>query len=61
MSDACGSCRFWLPVGGEGLCRRKPPTPIQMPATDDRPAGVASIFPRMTPEGWCGEFKRVVR
>lgn len=61
--ECCGNCRFWFrakPEFKEGLCRRRPPTPI--------PAGISQgqlgaqvistgIFPPTRPELWCGEFE----
>lgn len=63
-SEKCEDCKFFLfdPARGDGLCRRNPPLPVHTKVRDrGAPVdheGVATFFPHMTPDGWCGEFKR---
>lgn len=55
----CADCRFWEKAGGlrlglsrreTGACRRFPP---QRMYTED---GIASDFPTVASDAWCGEF-----
>lgn len=50
-SESCSDCRFSAPgkVPDKLDCRRRPPVDI---ARHD-----ASEWPRVAPDGWCGEFE----
>lgn len=47
-TECCAKCRFWLKGGSQmGNCRRYPP-------------GFHAVwesFPKISGNGWCGEFK----
>lgn len=65
MTDAptCGTCRFWIDLGNERLCRRYPPQAVFIPAsasgaTITQPHTL-SFFPGMQASGWCGEHRPV--
>lgn len=56
--DTCAVCKFAGPGdGGVGtlMCRRNPPHG-QMIA----PGQIASYYPPIKAEGWCGEFSKVL-
>jgi len=67
MSEECGSCKFFhseklaeqlLIVDGFGYCRRSPPSQHTNMSTEG-PLGTHGVyFPRVTSNGWCGEYKR---
>ncbi len=53
MKESCGTCRFGRPSTDDKWpdlveCRRRPPDQGGRPAT---------AWPRVHPDGWCGEFE----
>ena len=61
MEATCGSCRFWLKLGEEEVCRRFPPSVSFIPASGTGATitapGTISYFPGMKATGWCGEYR----
>lgn len=76
MQPSCGNCVFFFKVVGQpkgGQCRFSPPTPMvigarQVPGLTGLPGAaggiepvIASQFPPVTEDAWCGCFRERVR
>lgn len=62
--EACGNCRYWLQVKGEGgLCRRYPPTPVfagmfqPHPITGQQQPAILNYYAETAATFSCGEHK----
>lgn len=58
----CEICEFAMKTGNDLFCKRFPPKVLQVVrpgALAGRPEfGMASVYPMVTPDEFCGEFKR---
>ena len=56
-APCCGTCRFWLNLGEEKICRRNPPQVFFLPPAGMTPPSTVSFFPGVQEFGWCGEWR----
>lgn len=53
-AECCFACKFYLM--SDGVCRRYPPQNVG--GIDKKSQAIwATGFPRLQPNGWCGEFR----
>lgn len=60
-ANTCATCSFKVGAADVLYCRFNPPTnvPVVMPDKTGKPflAGSFSVFPKVEPHWWCGQFK----
>jgi hypothetical protein len=54
LGQSCGQCKFFRT---DGFCLRYPPTVVALPDHETDSLEPWSVFPEVTPDEFCGEFK----
>lgn len=63
MTEQCKDCKYYQKDPGEiGECHRFPPTVVEGSTgeADNISSNTYHIFPIVSSENWCGEFKEAV-
>lgn len=61
--NTCSTCAYKVGAGGEFYCRFNPPVahPVfTMTPKGPQMAGQVSVFPKVDPGWWCGQFSGLV-
>lgn len=55
MREDCSICLYWKRDGHDGICRVNAPVPVIIEQSGNAPYTV--MWPRTTPDWYCGQFK----
>lgn len=63
MANTCKICKYFKLLNtktneGIGECKRHAPSPYQLKLEDSDDDMVATVWPVLAAEEWCGEFQR---
>lgn len=60
VARRCSTCKYHVGAGAELYCRFNPPVVhpvIGMTPQGPRPAGQVTLFPKVEPSWWCGQYE----
>lgn len=56
-SENCITCKYVRINKDGGFCKRFPPSPMAMPHPITAQMSIASVYPMVNGDGWCGEYR----